>query len=159
MGIVPCDKDINRKRSFAPTPMGRHWFRGTDSGYRGVYPRSARAMVGGANPLTEKTYEIYSNTRNRLRFRWVSCRVMKILIGRGRSHQPPWVGTGSEALTQATGVHVHPKTGCKALNTAIYWMAGGVMSVESNPPTPSWYPIPCLPRGARIQRLSFVWWR
>ena len=62
-------------------------------------------MVGGANPLTEKTYEIYSNTRNRLRrFRWVSCHVMKILIGRGRSHHPPWVGTGSEALTQATGV-------------------------------------------------------
>ena len=107
----------------------------------------------------EKTYEIYSNTRNRLRFRWVSCRVMKILIGRGCSHQPPWVGTRSEALTQATGVNVHPKTGRKALNTAIYWMAGGVTSVESNPPTPSWYPILCLPRGARIQRSSYGWWR
>ncbi len=42
---------------------------------------------------------------------------------------------------------------------ANYRMARGVMSVESNPPTPSWYPIPCLPRGVRIRRSSYGWWR
>ena len=58
-----------------------------------------------------ENYLIGNSPQNRLQsveyggdFRWVSCHVMKILIDRGRSHHPPWIGTGSEAVTQATGV-------------------------------------------------------